>query len=192
MTWLSKMRIHKTKFHKVFFSATIAAVALAVGAPPAPAQTRSKPRLTIDEFFNAVTFPSIEVSPDGGSVVIETERADWDQQIFRDDLWLYRDNDGKGGASLIQLTQSGHDTEPHWSPDGRWIAFLSGRKITADKSVDSDSDADAADAKEEPPKQIYLISPSGGEAFAVTRGEEEVHAFAWSADSGTIYFATRQ
>jgi dipeptidyl aminopeptidase/acylaminoacyl peptidase len=191
MTWLSKMRIGKTKFHKVFFSVAIAAAALAVGTPAAPAQTQPRPRLTIDEFFNAVTFPAIEVSPDGGSVVIETERADWDQQIFRDDLWLYHENDGKSGASLIQLTQSGHDTEPHWSPDGRWIAFLSGRKISAAKSVDSDSDSDA-DTKEEPPKQIYLISPGGGEAFAVTRGDEEVHAFAWSADSGTIYFATRQ
>src|SRR5262249_49676434 len=39
--------------------------------------------------------------------------------------------------------------------------------------------------------QIYLISPTGGEAFPVTRGAEEVHAFSWSADSKTIYFATR-
>src|SRR6202048_2267384 len=90
-----------------------------------------KPKLTLDEFFNSVSFPSVEISPDGNSVAIVAERADWDQQIFRKDLWLYR-NDAKG-SSLIQLTQSGHDVDPKWSPDNRWIAFLSERKLTADK-----------------------------------------------------------
>ena len=44
---------------------------------------------------------------------------------------------------------------------------------------------------EEPVAQIYLISLAGGEAFPVTQGDEEVHAFSWSPDSRTIYFATR-
>src|SRR6202795_5401174 len=55
----------------------------------AHAQT-AKPMLTLDEFFNSVSFPSVNVSPDGNSVVIETERADWEQQIFRKELWLSR------------------------------------------------------------------------------------------------------
>src|SRR5260370_5732733 len=155
-------------------------------------RAQSKPKLTLDEFFNAVDFSALEISPDGNSVVIGARRADWDQQIFRSDLWLYHD-DGKGG-SLIQLTQSGHDSDPEWSPDGRWIAFLSERKPASEKSGDSDSDSDAdssSDSKEEPPSQVYLISPNGGEAFPVTQGEEEVHTFSWSADSQTIYFATR-
>ena len=58
-----------------------------------------KPKLTLDEFFNSVSFPSVEISPDGNSVAIVAERADWDQQIFRKDLWLYRD--GATGSSLI-------------------------------------------------------------------------------------------
>src|SRR5271155_4200163 len=89
-----------------------------------------KPKLTLDEFFNSVSYSSVAISPDGNSVVIGTERADWDQKIFRSDLWLYRD-DAKAasptGPTLIQLTQSGHDSDPKWSPDGRWIAFLSDR-----------------------------------------------------------------
>jgi dipeptidyl aminopeptidase/acylaminoacyl peptidase len=148
---------------------------------------QSKPKLTLDEFFNSVGITALEISPDGNSVVIATERADWDQQIFRSDLWLYHD-DGKGG-SPIQLTQSGHDSEPKWSPDGRWIAFVSERKTSADKGGDSDSDSDS---KDEGTSQLYLISPNGGEAFPVTQGEEDVHTFSWSADSQTIYFATRQ
>jgi dipeptidyl aminopeptidase/acylaminoacyl peptidase len=145
-----------------------------------------KPKLTLDEFFNAVSYSSVALSPDGTSVVIGTERADWDQQIFRNDLWLYRD-DGKGG-SLIQLTQSGHDVDPKWSPDGRWIAFRSERKPAAEKDADSDDNKD--DDKGEV-SHVYLISPSGGEAIPLTRGQEEVHTFSWSADSRTIYFSTR-
>jgi dipeptidyl aminopeptidase/acylaminoacyl peptidase len=159
---------------------------------------QTKPKLTFDEFFNSVDFTALELSPDGNSVVIATERADWDQQIFRTDLWLYRvaaanavpNNDGKPG-SLIRLTQSGHDSDPKWSPDGRWIAFLSERKTSIEKSADSDSDADSKD-KEDETAQLYLISPNGGEAFTITQGDEEVHAFAWSADSQTIYYSTRK
>jgi len=142
-----------------------------------------KPKLTLDEFFNAVSFRSLEISPDGNSVVIATERPDWDQQIFRGDLWLYDDH----AKSLIPLTQSGHDSEPKWSPDGKWIAFLSDRKTESGKGGDSDSNSN-----EDAPSQIYLISPHGGEAIRSTQGEEEVHAFSWSADSQKIYFATRQ
>jgi dipeptidyl aminopeptidase/acylaminoacyl peptidase len=167
------MRIGKTAFMVVMVLSCARIVA-----------AQSSPKLTLDEFFNAVSFPALEISPDGNSVVIGTERADWDQQSFRSDLWLYRE-DGKTG-SLIPLTQSGHDSEPKWSPDGRWIAFLSERKPSNEKGGDSDSDSKGETA------QVYLISPYGGEAFPMTQGEEEVHTFSWSADSQTIYFATRQ
>jgi dipeptidyl aminopeptidase/acylaminoacyl peptidase len=146
---------------------------------------QNKPKITLDEFFNAVSFSSVKLSPDGNSVVIGTERADWERQIFSKNLWLYR-NDAASGP-LVQLTQSGHDTDPKWSPDGRWIAFLSDRKSDAEDADDNDE----SDKKDEGVDQIYLIDPRGGEAFAVTSGGEEVHDFAWSPDSKTLYFATR-
>ncbi len=157
---------------------TAAQTAAQTSAQPA------KPKLTLDEFFNSVSFTAVKVSPDGDAVVVATERADWEQQIFRKDLWLYRIV-GNGG-SPVQLTQSGHDSHPQWSPDGQWIAFLSERKPASGK------DGDAGDDKEKAIAQLFLISPHGGEAFAVTSGEDEVHAFAWSADSKALYFATRQ
>jgi dipeptidyl aminopeptidase/acylaminoacyl peptidase len=160
----------------------------------------SKPKLTLDEFFNSVSYSSAAISPDGDSVVIGTERADWDQKIFRTDLWLYREDAraaSPNGPTLIQLTQSGHDSEPRWSPDGRWIAFLSDRKISSEKDSESSDDKghrnDNKDDKDDKGEvtQIYVISPAGGEAIPLTQGEEEVHTFSWSADSRTIYFATR-
>jgi len=154
------------------------------------AHAADKPRLTLDEFFNSVDFDSVQLSPDGRAVVIETDRADWDQKIFRTDLWLYRIEQGAG--TLTQLTQSGHDRHPQWSPDGRWIAFISERKTPSTKKTDEEDDEKEDESKEEETAHLYLISPSGGEAFPVTRGEEEVHAFAWSPDAKTLYFATRQ
>jgi dipeptidyl aminopeptidase/acylaminoacyl peptidase len=148
------------------------------------AQAQKTP-ITIDDHFNSVSFSDVKMAPDGNAVVIATERADWDQQIFRRDLWVYREN-GPGGGNLMQLTRSGHDSDPQWSPDGKWIAFFSDRNPPTEKTSVSVFEATANEY------QLYLISPNGGEAFPVSEGEEEVHAFTWGADSQTLYYSTRQ
>jgi dipeptidyl aminopeptidase/acylaminoacyl peptidase len=164
----------------------------------------AKPKLTLDEFFNSVSFPDVKVSPDGNSVVIATEKADWEGQIFRKELWLYRTAgapDTQSSGQLIQLTQSARDTSPQWSPDGHWIAFLSERKSGDAKDAGAGSARKKDGSREsennddnkvkDDVAQLFLISPKGGEAFALTSGEEEVHAFAWGADSRSVFFATR-
>lgn len=145
---------------------------------------QTKPLATLDEYFNSVSFGALRPSPDGSAVVITVERADWDNEFFRSELWLYRD-DGRGGGTLSQLTQSGKDSDPRWSPDGRWIAFISERKLASGKGDDS------SDSEDKEVAQLYLISPNGGEAFPITEGEEEIHSFTWAPDSRTLHFATR-
>jgi len=137
---------------------------------------QNKTPLTLDAFFNSVSFSAVAVSPNGQAVVVETERADWKTNRFREDLWLYRASD----TSLVPLTSSGEDSEPQWSPDGRWIAFLSHREH------------ETSDHGAEDKTQVFAISPDGGEAFQVTAATEDVRAFTWSADSKQIFFATRQ
>ena len=80
------MRIHKTAI------VALIAISSALSFFALPLAAQNKPKLTLDEFFNSVDLTALELSPDGNSVVIGTERADWDQQIFRSDLWLYRDS----------------------------------------------------------------------------------------------------
>jgi dipeptidyl aminopeptidase/acylaminoacyl peptidase len=152
-----------------------------------PSARGQKPQLTLDDFFNSVEIRLVQISPDGHEVIVEAVHADWAGNRFRDDLWLYRD---VGGGSLVQITQSGHDGAAQWSPDGQSIAFLSDREASA-----AESKAPGRGEKEglqNAIAQVYVISIKGGEASPVTFGEEEIHAFAWSADSHSIYFATRE
>lgn len=159
----------QSRFRLIFISCAIFGAA-------ATCLAQKKPPLTLDAFFNSVAFPSVAVSPNGQEVVLQTERADWKANRFREDLWLYRTSD----ASLIPLTTSGEDSDPQWSPDGRSIAFLSSRS--------HDTSGHPAESK----TQVYGISAQGGEPFPVTAATENVHAFAWSADSKQIFFATRE
>ncbi|MGA8298862.1 MAG: hypothetical protein WB817_05225, partial [Terriglobales bacterium] len=71
---------------------------------------QQKPKLTLDEFFNWVEISNARLSPDGNTVLITTSRPDWDQQIYREELWLYRipgAAESNAPGNLIQLTQSG-------------------------------------------------------------------------------------
>src|SRR5207247_3257921 len=113
-------------------------VVLLLLLPVLSAHAADKPKLTLEEFFNFVGLTDVKISPDGRAIVIRTLRADWDQSIFRKDLWLYCD-EASGNGSLTQLTQSGHDAQPQWSPDARWIAFLSERQKAKEKDSDGDS-----------------------------------------------------
>jgi dipeptidyl aminopeptidase/acylaminoacyl peptidase len=139
------------------------------------------PLITFDEFFNFVSITAVKISPDGDSVLIGTRRADWDNNRFRRDIWIYRE--GRGAPVL--LTNSGRDSSFEWSPDGKWIAFLSDRAAP-------NSNSDAEPAKQKQGTQLYLISLLGGESFPVTFGEESVGEFAWSPDSASLYFSTLQ
>ncbi len=153
-------------------------VLFAAALPAAAAAPAVKPSLTLTQFFSAASIGPVQISPDGRSVVVETRRADWAKSIFRRDLWLYR-----AGAGLIPLTQSERDFDPRWSPDGRWIAFLSTRQ--KEPAAPGSSHAPARVA------QVYVIRADGGEAIRLTGGSEGVHSFAWSADSREIFYATR-
>lgn len=136
---------------------------------PTPAET-TKPVITLDEFFNSTDFHRASFSPDGTSVVVSTTSPDWQHDRFREDLWLWRQSNGK----LAPLTQSGHDSDPQWSPNGNFVAFISDRALPGE---------------EEGTERVWLIDPKGGEAFPLYREKEDVHAFAWSHDGSAIYFA---
>jgi dipeptidyl aminopeptidase/acylaminoacyl peptidase len=82
-------------------------------------------------------------------------------QPVRDDLWLWRE----GQDSLVPLAQSGHDSDPEWSPNGKYIAFISSRSVASEATEESKSPEDSkADADKEIGR-VCVISLNGGDAF---------------------------
>ncbi len=140
----------------------------------------ARPSITLDEFMNTTEIHSAKISPDGSSVVVWTGAPDWQHNRFRDDLWLWQEKTG----ALTPLTQSGNDSQPAWSPDGRYVAFLSSRPLAEDDSEDKSS--------KEGPERVWIIAASGGEAFPLYTEKLEAHAFAWSSDGTKILFSVQQ
>ncbi|HKD61308.1 MAG TPA: S9 family peptidase [Terracidiphilus sp.] len=139
----------------------------------------SKPVITLDEYLGTTSIESTSLAPDASAAVIATETPDWKAGIYRHDLWLWTKIEG-----LKPLTHSATDEKPAWSPDGRWIAFLSDR--TPAGSADTDSETESTRST-----RIWLIPASGGEALPLYSEKLDVHAFAWSPDSSAIFFSAR-
>src|SRR5579884_119175 len=150
------------------------------GAMAAGLAQEARPPITLDEFLNTTEIRSAKISPDGQAVVVWTSSPDWQHNRFRDDLWLWQQNTN----ALTPLTQAGFDSQPAWSPDGKYIAFLSLRPLTDDEPDDKNNKEDT--------ERVWVISASGGEAFPLYTEKLEAHAFAWSADGAKVLFSTRQ
>lgn len=153
------------------------------------------PPITLDEYLNTTDITGAHISPDGSAAVIGTGAPDWKGNSYRHVLWLWTAQNG-----LRRLTQSGTDEDAQWSPDGKWIAFLSDRSASTGKDGDIGSDTagdsgprsatDQRDAQtSDKATRLWIISPYGGEARPLYRENLDVHTFAWSADGKTIYFS---
>jgi dipeptidyl aminopeptidase/acylaminoacyl peptidase len=113
------------------------------------------------------------LSPDGRLVAYVVGRIDKDENAYRSAIWLAPVD---GSEEPRQLTSGvRRDGSPRWSPDGRWLAFVSNR----------DGEEDKAKA------QLYVMPTNGGDPRRLTDGDESVESIAWSPESSRIAFARR-
>src|SRR5579864_8754118 len=127
---------------------------------------------TINQSLEMRSAGAPRISPDGHWVAYEVTHTNWETNAFERELWLA----DTMSSQRIRLTSSkGSSYDAHWSPDGKWIAFLSDRPPLL------------AGAKENK-AQIYLISAAGGEARELTKIETGVNSFAWAPDGRSIAF----
>lgn len=107
-----------------------------------------------------------DLSPDGSRFVLEASvSGSWEIYI------LLRGGMGDGGSGLAPLTRNSHaDRMPSWSPDGRYIAFISDRDGNQD---------------------VFRMDPDGGNVLQITdTPEAEIHPY-WAPDSGSIIYNRR-
>jgi dipeptidyl aminopeptidase/acylaminoacyl peptidase len=128
---------------------------------------------TIDQSLEWKGAFSPKISPDGKRFVFELQTTNWEENAFERNLWI---GDVATGESHALTTAKKSSTSAAWSPDGKWIAFLSDRPGQI---------AGTPDGK----KQLYLISPDGGEAQQLTKVENDVNAFEWEPHAKRIVFS---
>ena len=139
---------------------------------------------TLDQSLSLMSVRNPRISPDGRTVVYERQETDWKENAYITQLFLADVASGK----LVQLTRGPKPaTGAEWSPDGRWIAFLTERDgVMAPKDPDA-KDKDAAETKPDA-RQIWLIAPGGGEAWPLTAHGARIDTFHWSKDGQSIAF----
>jgi dipeptidyl aminopeptidase/acylaminoacyl peptidase len=144
----------------IFF--TVALLACQSGAI---AQDTAKHAVTFDDMIQMHRVGEAQVSPDGKWAAYSVTTPDMDTNRNASNIWIV----GTTGGAPLQLTQSGHDSSPVWSPDGKTIAFLSSRSGES---------------------QVYMLSMEGGEARPLTHLSTGADIVKWSPDGKTIAFTS--
>jgi dipeptidyl aminopeptidase/acylaminoacyl peptidase len=121
--------------------------------------------LSVEDLWAIKRIGPPTLSPDGRSACAAVTAYDMDENEGRTELWLFPTEGGKAR----RLTAGDKDSEPCWSPDGKWIAFAAKRKDD-----------------EEP--QVYLIAPDGGEARRLASVAGGALGLRWFADGKRVAF----
>jgi dipeptidyl aminopeptidase/acylaminoacyl peptidase len=115
-------------------------------------------------------------SPDGKQLAFTSNRSMPDPDASRDtNIWVVAADNTDKGAHLTQITTNpGADSQPAWSPDGKWIAYVT--------MLDPHLFWYAT--------QHLAIAPStGGEARVLTLAfDRNVRRPRFSADGNSVYF----
>ncbi len=126
-------------------------------APPAPRL------LTLDDLFRMRDVRDAQLSPDGAWVAYTVSTPDTAEDRTDSDVWMT----SWDGSRSVRLTNSkqGEQT-PRWSPDGRFLAFLSSR--------------------EDEHTQLWLLDRLGGEGRKVTTFPGDVDDYVWAPDGKRV------
>jgi len=116
--------------------------------------------LSPDDIFAFKTVSDPQVSPDGAWIAYTVSQMDQKKDASDTDIYMAP----VGGGETVRVTTTDKaETSPRWSPDNRYLAFLSSR--------------DGGKT------QVWLLDRRGGEAAVLTDLKAGVSSFEWSPDS---------
>src|SRR5579859_6691526 len=81
--------------------------------------------ITVEDLYHIKFLSAPRISPDGQRVAFVVTTIDERKQEYRSSIWL---SSREGGEAKRFTSGQGNASSPCWSPDGRWLAFVSERE----------------------------------------------------------------
>jgi dipeptidyl aminopeptidase/acylaminoacyl peptidase len=122
--------------------------------------TKAGPRpLEVEDYFRIRDVGEPQISPDGKWVAYTVTISDLEKDEETSRIWMIP---AAGGEPVPMTSIERSASQPRWSPDGRYLAFL----------VDPDEGKD----------QVLTLFREGGEAVPLTDTPQDVEDYEWSPD----------
>ncbi|MBE3564272.1 MAG: S9 family peptidase [Thermogemmatispora sp.] len=141
--------------------------------------------ITIEDLYRLRFVSQPRLSPDGSRVAFVVTTIDEREHEYRSAIWVALPN------GEVRRFTSGRAKahSPSWSPDGRWLAFVSDRD--SDEPAASPAAGGAAERRAQPSSQIWLLPADGGEARQLTWMEHGAERPVWSPDGRYLLFSAQ-
>jgi Tol biopolymer transport system component len=124
--------------------------------------------ITIDDRFQIREVAGPQLSPDVQWVAYTVNTTSLKEDKTEERIWMVP---FAGGAAIPLTAEGVSSSHPRWSPDGKYLAFLS--------------------ARHEGKTQVWLLNRTGGEAQQLTDTPQAVDNFAWSPDGQRLCLILR-
>ncbi len=137
--------------------------------------------ITTEDLYSIKFLSRPCISPDGQYIAYVVTTINEYSHEYHSAIWVAPT---VGGEPKLFTTGSANASNPTWSPDGRWLAFVSNREADL-TDVDPQKQKKIVKGK----SQIWLLPFNGGEARQLTYMEHGASSPVWSPDSRWLLFS---